>query len=203
MCFALLFSTTEAGAQERVREQNQCSSQPAVKLKEDLRKLWIDHTIWTRNYYVSALADLEDTDKVLARLLQNQEDLGNAIKPYYGEDAGNKLTELLREHILIAGNIVQAAKIGNQEDLKKFNTEWYKNADDIAQFLSSANPNWTNEALKELLHMHLQLVTEGVVARIHKDWDADISAFDKGEDHIIVMADALTQGIIEQFPDQF
>ncbi|SFJ47152.1 MULTISPECIES: glycosyltransferase [unclassified Bacillus (in: firmicutes)] len=203
MSCTFLLSPIKVGAEENVRIQNPCPSQSAIQLKDDLRRLWIDHTIWTRNYIISALAGLKDQDKVLARLLKNQDDIGNAIKPYYGEAAGNKLAKLLREHILLAGKVVVAAKSGNQANLKKFNKEWYKNADDIAQFLSSANPNWSNDALKDLLYTHLKFVADEAVARIKKDWDADILAFDKGEDHIIKMADTLAEGIIKQFPNKF
>lgn len=128
---------------------------------------------------------------------------GNAIKPYYGEAAGNKWAELLREHILIAGKIVDAAKSGNRAEVEKFNKEWYKNAEDIAMFLSGANPNWTAKQLKELLDVHLQLVADNVAARLRKDWKADITAFDKGEEHLIMLADVLAEGIIKQFPQQF
>jgi hypothetical protein len=124
MSFSFIFSTLEAEATVTESRQNQHLSKPAVQLKEDLRKLWIDHVIWTRSYLVSAVAGLEDQDKVLERLLKNQEDIGNAIKPYYGEKAGNKLTELLRDRILIAGKIVDAAKRGKQADVKKFNKEY-------------------------------------------------------------------------------
>nr|WP_241675002.1 glycosyltransferase [Paenibacillus luteus] len=174
-----------------------------VQFKFDFRKLWIDHVVWTRNYIVSAAAELQDQQKVLDRLLKNQQDIGDAIKPYYGEEAGNKLAALLREHILIAGKIVDAAKQGNQAAVETYNKEWYKNADDIAQFLSSANPNWSNKQLKDLLYMHLQLVTDAVKARLTKDWDADIIAFDKGQEHIIMLADALSEGVIKQFLQQF
>lgn len=203
MSCTFLLSPVKVGAEENVRIQNPCPSQSAIQLKDDLRRLWIDHTIWTRNYIISALAGLKDQDKVLARLLKNQDDIGNAIKPYYGEAAGNKLAKLLREHILLAGKVVTAAKSGNQANLKKFNTEWYKNADDIAQFLSSANPNWSNAELKDLLYTHLKFVTDEAVARIKKDWDADILTYDEGEDHIIKMADILAEGIIKQFPNKF
>lgn len=98
---------------------------------------------------------------------------------------------------------MEVAKSGNQADLKKYNTEWYRNADDIALFLSKANPNWNNEELKSLLYKHLKLLTDEVVARLKKDWDAEILAFDKGEDHIIKLADALAEGIIKQFPKKF
>ena len=189
--------------QANAQKEKQCLSPSRVQLKENVRKLWIDHVLWTRSYIVSAIAGLDDQGKVLTRLLKNQQDIGNAIKPYYGEAAGNKLAELLREHILIAGKVVDAAKAGNQSDLEKYNKEWYRNADDIAKFLSSANPNWSNKTVRELLYVHLQLLTDAVTARIKKDWDADINAFDKGEEHIIMLADALTEGIIKQFPGQF
>jgi len=188
---------------KKVVVHNQCLTPSMVQLNNNLRKLWTDHVVWTRNYIVSAVAGMEDQEKVLARLLQNQQDLGNAIKPFYGEAAGNKLAGLLREHILIAGKIVAAAKTGNQADVAKFSKDFYKNADEIVQFLSSANPNWSKKELKELLYTHLQLVTEAAVTRIGKDWDADIRTFDKAENHILKMADVLSAGIIKQFPAQF
>nr|WP_207196202.1 glycosyltransferase [Peribacillus sp. TH27] len=203
MSFALIFSPLTTEAKGKGAQQRQCISKSSEQLKHTLQKLWIDHTIWTRSYMVSALSDLDDKEKVLTRLLKNQDDIGNAIKPYYGDAAGNKLAELLREHIVLAGKVVDAAKSGNQENLKIFNAEWYKNADDIALFLSKANPNWSNDELKELLYTHLKLLTDQVVSRIKKDTDAEISAFDKGEDHIIKLADTLTEGIIKQFPKKF
>nr|WP_141432476.1 glycosyltransferase [Bacillus sp. 03113] len=198
-----ILSPMKIEAKGNVNAQTHCISPSAEKLKGDLRRLWIDHTIWTRNYIISALAGLEDQQKVLARLLKNQEDIGNAIKPYYGEQAGNKLTELLKEHIVIAGKLVDAVKQNNQADIEKYNKEWHRNADNIAKFLSSANPNWKFNVIQDLMYVHLKLLTDQVLGRVKKDWDADIAAFDKGEDHIIMMADALTDGIIKQFPAKF
>lgn len=156
-----------------------------------------------KNYIVSAFADSEDKDKVLARLLQNQQDIGDVFKPYYGEAVGDKLAQLLREHILIAGKVLGAVKAGNQADVEKYNKEWYTNADDIAKFLSSQNPKYSYEQLKEMLHEHLELITDDVTARVKKDWDAEIVAFDKGLEHMIMFADILTEGLIKQFPDKF
>lgn len=174
-----------------------------VNLKLDERKLWIDHVLWTRNFIISDLASLQDKDFVLQRLLKNQDDIGSSIKPYYGEEAGNKLSKLLREHISIAGQVVDAAKSNNKADLDKYNKLWYKNADEIAEFLSSANPNWSNSELKNMLHKHLDFLTNQSIARINKNWSADIEAYDKGEDHMIMFADILSNGIIKQFPDKF
>lgn len=195
--------TGAAAGKELAAKPAVCLTPSMVELKSGMRKLWTDHVTWTRNYIVSAVAGAPDQQKVLDRLLKNQQDIGDAIKPYYGEEAGNKLAGLLREHILIAGKIVDAAKKGQQAEVDKLNKEWYRNADEIAQFLSSANPNWTNEELKKLLHTHLQLVTDAVTARIKQDWDGDILAFDKGINHILVLADTLSEGIIKQFPKKF
>ncbi|GIO87063.1 hypothetical protein J25TS5_39950 [Paenibacillus faecis] len=180
-----------------------CLSPKMVQLKGDMQKVWIDHTIWTRSYIVSAMSNRADQKDVLDRLLRNQQDIGNVIKPYYGEAAGNKLADLLREHILIAGKIVAAAKAGNQADMAKLEKDWHRNADDIAKFLSNANPNWQFKTLQDMLYTHLQLINEVVINCLKGDWKADIAATDKNEIHVIHLADILTEGIVKQFPEKF
>jgi len=167
------------------------------------QKLWIDHISWTRSFIVSDLASLKDKDAVLERLLKNQDDIGNSFKPYYGEEIGNKLSKLLREHIEIAGQVVAAAKNNDSSNLGKYNKLWYENADQIAAFLSRINPNYQNEVLQEMLYKHLQLLTDQVVARLNADWKADIKAYDEGEEHMIMFADLLAMGIMKQFPESF
>lgn len=195
--------TADAAARDKKSSHKQCFTPSVIELKDNLRMRWSDHVIWTKNYIVSAFANSEDKEKVLARLLQNQQEIGNIYKPYYGEAVGDKLAQLLREHILIAGKVVAAVIAGNQTDLEKYNKEWYNNADDIANFLSAHNPKYSYEQLKEMLHEHLELITDDVTARAKKDWDAEVVAFDKGLEHIIMFGDLLTEGIVKQFPDKF
>ncbi len=175
----------------------------AVDLRMDMRKLWEDHITWTRNYIISALSDLKDTGKVAERLLRNQDDIGDAIKPIYGNEAGKILAALLRDHILIATEVVKAAKMGNNEELTKANKKWYSNADDIAAFLSGANPNWPKQVLVDMLYKHLEYTTGEVVSRLKEDWQADIDFYDKGHVHMLMLSDALTDGIVKQFPEKF
>ncbi|MGZ7064736.1 MAG: glycosyltransferase [Candidatus Aminicenantales bacterium] len=174
-----------------------------VELRTAMRKLWEDHITWTRNYIVSALAGLEDAGAVAKRLLANQDDLGNAIIPYYGEEAGKKLAALLRDHILIATEVVKAAKMGNAAELTAAQNKWTANGDDIAAFLSGANPHWPKAAVADMLHKHLAYTTDEVVSRLKKDWAADIEAYDKGHLHMLMFADMLTEGIVKQFPAKF
>ncbi|WP_026582614.1 hypothetical protein [Bacillus sp. J33] len=184
--------------------QKPCISQSEVKFENEFRRLWIDHVLWTSNYITSATtAGAEDQKQVLARLLKNQEDIGNSIKPYYGEAAGNRLTELLKEHITIAGDMVEAAKSGKGAKVNQLNKDWHRNADDIVAFLSSANPHLKNNDLKKLFYMHLELVTDDLSASLVKDWDARIVSIDEGLTHIIIMADAISEAIVKQFPNQF
>ncbi|MCR8744670.1 glycosyltransferase [Romboutsia lituseburensis] len=199
----LILTPIKSQALENFTSKDLQYSKSCCDLRMLQRRLWIDHVSWTRNTIVSDLSSLEDKGLVLERLLKNQDDIGNSIKPYYGEEAGNKLALLLREHINLAVQVTDAAKNGNKENLKKYNKLWYENADNIAKFLSSANPNYSYETLKDMLYKHLQFVTDQVVARLNNDWNADIQAYDKGEDHMIMFADVITDGIIKQFPQKF
>ena len=121
-----------------------------------MRKLWEDHITWTRLYIVSAVGGLADKDATAQRLLQNQTDIGNAIKPFYGDAAGAKLTALLRDHILVAAELIDAAKAGNKPKQDDATKRWFANADEIAAFLSGANAkNWPLADAKKMMHDHL------------------------------------------------
>lgn len=178
-------------------------SVPAFELKTAMRKLWEDHITWTRVYIISALAGLEDLSAATERLLQNQVDLGNAIKPLYGEDAGNQLAALLKDHILIAAQVVAAAKKGAEQELKDSSKKWYENADALAEFLSKANPYADKKVLQDFLYTHLVLTTGEVTSRLKKEWKADIDFYDKGHEHMLMFSDALVDAIVKQFPAKF
>lgn len=175
----------------------------STSLKLAMRRLWVDHTVYTRLYIVSALADLPDAQAIAGRLLRNQEDIGNAIIPYYGKDAGNKLTDLLKQHILIATEVVAAAKSGDKQKFAESDKKWVANADDIAAFLSSANPNWPKKDAADLLHLHLQLIKEFVTARIAKNYAEEIKKLDEYFTEGMLIADTLSEGVIKQFPNKF
>jgi hypothetical protein len=175
----------------------------AVDVRMAMRKLWEEHITYTRNYIISALAGLPDSDAIAKRLMTNQDDIGNAIKPYYGDAAGDKLAALLRDHITIASEVVKAAKSGDKAKLADAQKRWSANGKDIAAFLSGANPNWSKGSLEAMLQKHLDLTTGEVVGRLNKDWAADIKSYDEGHAHMLMFADTLTDGIAKQFPAKF
>jgi len=176
---------------------------PAISLGLNMRKLWSDHVFWTRDYIVTAIHDMPDAEAAAKRLLKNQDDIGNAIVPLYGRDAGSELTRLLKEHITIAVDLIAAAKVNDQPRFKEKDEQWTRNVDQIATFLSGANPNWKKDDIVDLLGQHLSLTKDEVTARLKKDWEADVKAFDDIFTEILTVADALSDGIIKQFPDKF
>lgn len=174
-----------------------------VNLYKTMEKLWMEHVWWTREYLLDAIGNAPQTSLVAAKLLQNQVDIGNAIKPVYGNAAGEQLTSLLKTHIMGAVNLVAAAKSGNKAAFDKANTEWYANADQIAEFLATANPNWMKADLVKMMHDHLDLTKQEAIDIMGKKFEASISDFQKVEEEILKMADALSRGIVKQYPASF
>jgi hypothetical protein len=176
---------------------------------DQMRTLWAgDHIVWTRCVIVSAgtLPDdlLPDTGDTIQRLLANQTAIGDAFRPFYGDAAGDELTRLLRIHINTAAELILAAKAGDADAVADASARWYANADEIAAFLNGLNPrNWPLEAVDGLLEAHLDLTLEEAVARLQGRYQDDIDAYDRVHAQILTLADALSAGIIAQFPQKF
>ncbi|HEX8098911.1 MAG TPA: glycosyltransferase [Actinomycetota bacterium] len=168
-----------------------------------LRRLWTDHVVWTRSYVVAAVADSPDAGKAAERLLKNQEDIGAAIVPFYGQGAGDALTGLLKQHIMIAVELVAAAKAGDTTRFEEQDLLWTKNAEEIAELLSGANSNWVKDDVVDILGVHLKLTKDEAVARLQGDWDADVAAFDQIVTEILTLSDILADGIVKQFSERF
>ena len=175
-----------------------------IAFHDEMRRLWEDHVTWTRLAIISLTTDSPDTEATVGRLLENQTDIGDAIKPFYGDAAGQELTRLLRDHILIAADLIAAAKAGDATAVSEAQSRWTANADEIAAFLAAANPrSWGLDELKAMLHEHLRLTTDEALARLHGDWAADVAAYDQIHLQALGMADMLSNGIVSQFPGRF
>ena len=179
------------------------ASRTELAFRQDMRKLWTDHVVWTRDYIIAAVDDKPDAEAAAARLMRNQEDIGTAFAEYYSKNAGDQLTPLLKEHINIAADLIRCAKQKDDPGFKAADAKWQANADAIATFLSSRNPNWPKATVSDLMKMHLSTTTAEVQARLNHDWTADVTAYDAVYAHILKMADALSTGIVKQFPSRF
>jgi len=173
-------------------------------LRSTMRKLWEDHITWTRLVIVSTAAGLPDLDATTQRLLRNQADIGDAIKPFYGDSAGSKLTELLREHIVGAAGVLTAAKGKDPAALDTAKKAWYANGDEVAAFLTNANPKaWPMNDSQTMMREHLDLTMTEAVDQLQGRYPESVADYDKVHDAMLRMADMLSNGIISQFPEKF
>jgi hypothetical protein len=169
-----------------------------------MRKLWEEHVLWTRLFIVSDVFGNPDLAATTTRLLANQTDIGNAVKPFYGPTRGDHLTALLKVHILLAAKILADAKEGNASGLKQAERAWYANANKIAGFLHQLNPaHWPLAALRAMMRTHLNLTLTEAVEELTGKYAQSVAEFDTVENEILSMADTLSNGIIAQFPKKF
>ncbi len=173
------------------------------ELKEEFRLLWEQHVEWTRFVITSIVFGLQNLEAVAKRLLKNPIDLENLFVPYYGNEKASKLAGLMTSHLNIAAQLVNAAKAGNQDLASKTERDWYDNADEIANFLGSINPYWSEDEWKRMLYKHLALTKDEAVNMLNKKYSEDISVYDEIEKQALAMADLMSNGIIRQFPNKF
>lgn len=187
----------------REHTDNGVFSESAVELMNTMRLLWEQHVAWTRMTIISMANNLPDQELVTRRLLRNAVDMGNALRPLYGARVANEYTGLIREHLLLAGQLVAAAKAGDRRAAAIAERRWYENADEIAAFLNSINPNLSEAALRGMLHEHLALTKDEATAILTGRYARSIALYDRIELQALEMADAISAGIIRQFPNIF
>lgn len=180
-----------------------CISQQEVSLNNSMRLVWEQHVYWTRLTIISLAFNLPDVGFTTARLLRNATDMGNLLKPFYGNRIAARFSNLIRDHLLIAAELVKAAKAGNQRDVAATERRWYENGEEIAEFLSRINPFISRDEFQKMFFEHLALTTQEAVFILQKDFKSSIAVFDKIEAEALQMADTITVGIVQQFPRKF
>ena len=171
---------------------------------DQMRKLWEDHVTWTRLAIVTFADGSAGFNATAGRLLQNQTDIGDAIKPFYGDAAGDQLTALLRDHITIAVELLQAAKAGDSAAVADASDRWYANANDIADFLAAANPRyWPQAEMRAAMKHHLDQTLAEAQHELSGEYSASVADYEAIHAHILQMADILSNGILRTFPQHF
>jgi hypothetical protein len=197
-------STASMSAASAASANRTAVTPKALALHDAMRALWEAHGTWTERAIVDFVGGLPDTKLVIGRLLQNQTDIGNAVKPYYGGKGGSELTTLLMAHINAAVALLEAAKSGNADAIAKAKAAFYANGNQVASFLHAANPHhWSLGAMRTMMRIHLDQVVALAVDQLKGDYTAAISLYNRYIGHILDMADMLSTGIIQQFPARF
>ena len=202
-----VLATTGVGESHAARDHGHSTSlhsQKAIAFHDRMRALWEAHGSWTHMVIVSFVGNLPNLPAQEQVLLDNQVDIGNAVKPYYGAAASKKLTQLLQDHINGAVTVLQAAKSGDKSALSQAESSWFANGREIADFLHGANPRFLpRRAARRMMRIHLNQVIEQAVDELNGDYAAGARAFEPYIEHILDMADMISSGIIRQFPGRF
>lgn len=208
---SLIIMASAANAQQMNHSDMQSTSSAKLlksakyqELNKSMRELWSAHMYWTLLTVDAFFNDPKGVDAKLHRLLQNQKDIGAAIVPFYGQAAGNKLSELLKVHIQDAVPVLQAAKSDDKTALDKAVKDWYANAKEIGDFLASANPkNWTAKETESALEMHITHTIAYSVGILKGDYTQSFGGFEEALHHMLHLADILSDGIAKQFSEKF
>jgi hypothetical protein len=175
-----------------------------VAFHDQMRKLWEDHVTWTRLAIVTFADGSQGFDATAGRLLQNQADIGDAFKPFYGDAAGNHLTALLREHILGAVDLLTTAKAGDSAGFAAARDRWYANANQIADLISSLDPQvWPQDEMRAMMRTHLDQTLAEAADELGGHYAASVADYEPIHAHILEMADTLSSGLFVQFPSRF
>jgi hypothetical protein len=204
LVFTLRASAQSGGGHDHVHTDPLTRTEASVEFRDDMRKLWEDHITWTRLAIVDLVGNTPDTQPTLDRLLQNQVDIGNALKPLYGEAAGDQLTSLLHDHIVIAAELINDAKADDNAALADAQARWYANANDIAAFLHSASPQAIPLAdAQQMMKTHLDLTLQEASDQLQGKFTGSIATYDQVHAEILQMADMISLGVMQQFPKSF
>ena len=175
-----------------------------VELQLALRDLWVGHIFWVRNVVLATKYNDADAAKVAeGKVVENAKAIGDAIASIYGKEAGDKLFGLLAGHYGAVKDYMTAAFAGNADAKSAAVEKLKKNAEEIATFLSSANPNWPKQTLVGLLMAHGAHHIAQIDQVNTKDFASEAKTWDDMKKHIYVIADALAGGIVKQFPKKF
>ncbi len=179
-------------------------SSKKVELRLALRDLLIGHIFWVRGVVIGTKYDNKDEAKVAEeKVVENAKALAGSITPYYGKEAADKLFGLLAGHYGAIKDYMNASYSENKDAKDSAVKKLKKNADEIATFLSSANPNWTKDVLLSALTAHGGHHMAQIDEINAKDFSGEAKTWDAMKNHIYVIADVLANGIIKQFPKKF
>ncbi len=173
-----------------------------LELNNIIRQLWEEHITWTRLAIISIANSSSDTQLVSNRLLKNATDFGNLFTNFYSPEIAQEFSQLMRDHLSIAADLVIAAKKQDNNAVIDIDRKWHKNADDIAFFLNSINPNWSRNEIQQMMYDHLSLTKNEAVAILTSKYAEGIALFDEIEKQALMMADSYINGIAKQFPNK-
>lgn len=169
-----------------------------------IRDLWSGHIFWVRNVVVDALAHNKTGEAAAEKeVVANAKQIAAAFQPFYGQAASDKLFTLLAGHYGAVKQFLMATEKGSKSSKETAYKVLVANADEIASFLSGANPNLPKDTVQGLLLAHGGHHTQQIQELKGRDYSAEASTWNAMKKHMDVIADALGSALAKQFPERF
>lgn len=173
-----------------------CIGSVSMKLSNEIRMLWFQHSEWTRMAFVSVIFENPDESEVINRLLRNPVDFANFLRNFFGDAMATQFCKLLTEHLELAVELVRATMADDQASAEKINKRLYENADEISALLASVNPYWVYECWRRMFYRHLDLAKAMAGQLIDGNYLESIETYDRFEAEVMDMADMMVRGIV-------
>ena len=169
-----------------------------------LRDLWLEHVFWTRNVTLETLAgNAAGAAAAEQNVVKNAKNIAAAMEPFYGKAASEKLFDLLAGHYTAVKHYLEAVHTNNPQEQDTARERMAENAEKIAVFLSSANPNLPTEALRGMLLAHGGHHIQQIQQLRDKQYNEEAQTWDTMKNHMYAIADALAGALAKQFPAKF
>ena len=172
--------------------------------KAALRDLWAGHIFWIRNVVLdNATNNPAARDAAEKEVVANAKQIAGTITPFYGEAASEKLFTLLAGHYGAVKEYSDATVAGSKPQQDAALAHLASNADEIAVFLSGANPNLPKDTVRGLIAAHGAHHVAQITEFQEKDYAHEAQTWEVMRQHVYVISDALTAALAKQFPGKF
>ncbi|MGA9100021.1 MAG: hypothetical protein WB392_13935 [Methanotrichaceae archaeon] len=199
-------NSSEQLAPDLVGQLNQ--SNQTVTAKEEglwlqMRTLWLENVFWTRMAMVSIIQGCDDRASVQNRLMRNYQDMETTLSPYLGNETATRYGNLIEKNTQLTIDLATAAGNKNQSAFENTNKSLFENANSIASFENTTLAKLSIDDRLVMWHDYLNLTKNETTELADKDYNASIDTFDLMEEQTNIMADSLTNGIIQNSPAGF
>ena len=179
------------------------NNKSSYTLARSLHRFWTDHAVWLRHYLIAAVDERPEAAEAAARVLRNTDELAALLDGHYARRDAKRVAKLLKQHVMIAFDLIDAARAVDPQKFKDIEDVWANNADDFIDELCALNVSWSRDEMKARWDVHCELTKEQMVARLEDNFDHDVAVFDRLLSSALNFADDMTDGILRQFADKF
>ncbi|MDZ4856582.1 MAG: hypothetical protein SGJ26_17300 [Nitrospirota bacterium] len=175
-----------------------------MEMKQGLRDLWLGHIFLTQHVVLyNTTYNPAERDAADKQVLANAKQIASTFMPFYGEARSEKLFTLLAGHYAAVKAYSHATVAGSTPLQDAALARFASNADDIAEFLSGANPYLQKDTIRGLIAAHGAHHVLQINLYKKKDYAHLEATWPMMRQHVYLIADTLTAAVVKQFPSEF